>query len=80
MIIKGFTCQLQDICTGVSQRFSISPILFNMYLSNIFEKIEQENSDITTLSFTDDIDFLTLEKTVEDIQKALTEAEDLAVK
>ena len=32
------------------------------------------------LSFTDDIDFLTSENTIEDIQKALTEAGDLAIK
>ena len=80
LVIDGFTCQLQDICTEVLQRFSVSSILFNMYLSGIFEKIEQENSDITALSFADDIDFLTSEKTIENIQKALTETEDLAVK
>ena len=51
-----------------------------MYLSDIFEKIEQENSDVTTLSFVDDIGFLTPEKTVENIQKALTETGDLAIK
>ena len=51
-----------------------------MYLSSIFEKIEQENPDITALSFADDIGFLAPGKTVEDIQKALTEAGDLAVK
>ena len=43
-----------------------------MYLKNIFKKIKQENPDITVISFVDDIDFLTSEKTVEDIQKALT--------
>ena len=32
------------------------------------------------LSFTDDINFLVFGKTVEDIQKALTKSEDLAVK
>ena len=65
MIKDGFTCQ--DIYTGVLQESSVSPILFNMYLSSIFEKIEQENPDITTLSFVDDIDFLASGKIVEDI-------------
>ena len=51
-----------------------------MYLNSIFKKIEQENPDIITLFFTDDIDFLVSEKTVENIQKALTETEDLAIK
>lgn len=51
-----------------------------MYLSGIFDKIEQENLDITALSFVDDISFLAPEKTVKDIQKVLTKAGDLAVK
>ena len=51
-----------------------------MYLSNIFKKIEQENLDITALSFADDIDFLVPGKTVENIQKALIKVEDLAIK
>ena len=80
LVIDGFTCQLQDICAGVPQGSLVSPILFNMYLSGIFEKIEQENPDITALSFADDIGFLAPGKTVEDIQKALSQAGDLAVK
>ena len=51
-----------------------------MYLSNIFKKIEQENPNIKALSFADDIDFLVSGKTVENIQKVLTETGDLAVK
>ena len=50
-----------------------------MYLNNIFNKIEQENLDITALSFADDIGFLASGKTVEDIQNSLTKAGDLAV-
>ena len=50
-----------------------------MYLSSIFQKIEQENLDITTLSFADDIDFLVPRKTVKNIQKTLTKTRDLAI-
>ena len=50
-----------------------------IYLSNIFKKIDQENLDTTTLSFVNDINFLIFGKTVEDIQKVLTETRDLAV-
>ena len=67
MIINEFTCQLQDICTGILQKSLVFSILFNMYLNSIFEKIEQENWDVTVLSFIDDIDFLTSEKTIKDI-------------
>ena len=80
LVIDGFTCKLQDICAGVPQGSPVSPILFNIYLSGIFDKIEQENPDITALSFADDIAFLAPGKTVKDIQDALTNAGELAVK
>ena len=80
LIIDGFTCQLQDICAEIPQSSSVSSILFNIYLSEIFDKIEQENSNITALSFTDNIAFLTPEKIVEEVQNSLTEAGELAVK
>lgn len=80
LVIDGFTCQLQDICAGVPQGSPVSPILFNIYLSGIFNQIEQENSDIIALSFADDIAFLAPGKSVKDIQNALTEAGELAVK
>ena len=67
LVIDGFTCQFKDICAGVPQGSPVSPILFNIYLSGIFNRIEQENPDIITLSFTDDIAFLAPGKSVEDI-------------
>ena len=45
----------------------MSPILFIIYLSGIFNKIEEQNPEITALSFADDIAFLAPEKTVKDI-------------
>ena len=80
MVIDEFTCNLQDICAGVPQGSPVSPILFNIYLSGIFDKIEQENPEIIALSFADDIAFLAPEKTVEEVQNSLMEAGELAVK
>jgi hypothetical protein len=45
----------------------VSSILFNIYLSEIFEKIKEQNPEIIALSFIDDIAFLALRKTVKDI-------------
>jgi hypothetical protein len=45
----------------------ISSILFNIYLSGIFEKIKKQNPEIIALSFINDIAFLALGKIVKDI-------------
>jgi hypothetical protein len=45
----------------------MSLILFIMYLSRIFNKIEEKNLEITALSFIDNIAFLAPRKTVKDI-------------
>jgi Reverse transcriptase (RNA-dependent DNA polymerase) len=79
LIIDGFTCLLKDTNSGVLQGSSISPILFITYLSGIFNKIEQQSPDIIALSFTDNIAFQALEKTVKNIQEALSNAREQAI-
>jgi retron-type reverse transcriptase len=51
----------------VPQGSPISLILFNIYLSGIFDRIEEQNPEMITLSFIDDIAFLAPEKIVKDI-------------
>jgi retron-type reverse transcriptase len=63
----------------VPQGSPVSLILFNIYLSGIFEKIEEQNSEIIALSFVDDIAFLAPGKTVKDIQDALNNAGEQAI-
>jgi uncharacterized protein YoxC len=63
----------------VSQGSLVSLILFNIYLSRIFKKIEEQNPEIIALSFINDIIFLILGKTVKDIQDALTNAEEQVI-
>jgi Reverse transcriptase (RNA-dependent DNA polymerase)/Endonuclease-reverse transcriptase len=79
LVIDGFTCSLKDTNSGVPQGSPVSPILFNIYLSGIFDKIEEQNPEITALSFADDIAFLAPGKTVKDIQDALTNAGEQAI-
>jgi Reverse transcriptase (RNA-dependent DNA polymerase) len=57
----------------------VSLILFIIYLSGIFNKIEKQNPEITALFFADDIAFLASSKTVKDIQNALTNAREQAI-
>jgi retron-type reverse transcriptase len=79
LIIDRFTYSLKDTNSGVPQGSPVSSILFIIYLSGIFEKIEEQNPEIITLSFTDDITFLAPGKIVKDIQDALTNAEEQVI-
>jgi retron-type reverse transcriptase len=51
----------------VPQGSPVSSILFNIYLSGIFDRIEEQNPEIIALSFIDNIAFLALGKIVKDI-------------
>jgi retron-type reverse transcriptase len=79
LVIDGFTCSLKDTNSGVPQGSPVSSILFNIYLSGIFEKIEEQNPEIIALSFRDDIAFLAPGKIVKDIQDALANAGEQAI-
>jgi retron-type reverse transcriptase len=63
----------------VPQGSLVSPILFNIYLSRIFNRIEEQNPEIIILSFIDDIAFLAPGKIVKDIQDALTNVEEQTI-
>jgi hypothetical protein len=63
----------------VLQGSPVSPILFIIYLSGIFDKIEEQNPEITALFFIDNIAFLAFRKTVKDIQDALSNAGEQAI-
>jgi hypothetical protein len=53
--------------TGVSQSSSASFILFIIYLNGVFNSIEARISEITALSFADDIALLAFGKTIKEI-------------
>jgi len=67
LVIDGFTCPNRDIITGVPQGSPVSPILFIIYLSGVFNSIEARIPEITALSFADDIALLAPGKTIKEI-------------
>jgi retron-type reverse transcriptase len=79
LVIDGFICSLKDTNSGVPQGSLVSPILFIIYLSEIFNKIEKQNPEITALFFANDIAFLASGKIVKDIQDALANAREQAI-
>jgi Reverse transcriptase (RNA-dependent DNA polymerase) len=67
LVIDGFIYPNRDIITEVSQGSPVSSILFIIYLNSIFNSIEARISEITALSFADDIALLASEKTIKEI-------------
>jgi retron-type reverse transcriptase len=79
LVIDGFTCPNRDIITGVPQGSPVSPILFIIYLSSVFNNIEARIPEITALSFADDIALLAPGKTIKEIQSSLAIAGEEAI-
>lgn len=79
LVINGFTCPNREITTGVPQGSPVSPILFIIYLSGVFNSIEARIPEITALSFADDIALLAPGKTIEEIQRSLAIAGEEAI-
>ena len=58
LVIDGFKGQTQDIIVGLPQGSLVSPILFIIYISGIFGKLESQFPSLRILSFVDDTTFL----------------------
>jgi hypothetical protein len=58
LVIDGHTCPAQSIQSGVPQGSPVSPILFAIYLSGIFEAVEAAVPGVRALSFADDIELV----------------------
>jgi hypothetical protein len=74
LIIKGHTYSAASLETKISQRSSVSLILFIIYLNGIF-KIIKAKILIKTLSFMDDISFLISKNLIQKVSEILKTAE-----
>jgi hypothetical protein len=71
-VINGHESAMKPTTTGIPQGSPVSPILFAIYISGIFEEIEEEVLGSTGLSFVDDISWLAVGKDVTEIINILT--------
>ena len=51
----------------IPQKLLVSPILFLIYISGVFEQLDKEFSNIVSLSFVDDLGFIASEASVKEI-------------
>jgi len=58
LVIDGFECPTRDIAAGLPQGSPVSPILFIIYISRIFQELETRYPKLKALSFVDNITLL----------------------
>ena len=78
-MLDDFLCSEQLTNSELSQKFSVSFILFTIYLNEVFKTIESEVSEAHALFFADDIRIVINKSSVKQIcdrlQKAVKAAE-----
>lgn len=72
-MIDGCENQERKIETGIPQGSPVSPILFLIYVSWVFYKVQDITPSVTSLSFVDDLGFVASGNSVKEIGKILQE-------
>ena len=71
LVIDGHDNKEREIETGIPQGSPVSPILFLIYISGVFDKISKTSPLVMFLSFVDDLGFLASENSVTEIVRSL---------
>ena len=71
LVIDGHDSPERSIETGIPQGSPVSPILFLIYISGVFDEVAEVVPDIMSLLFVDDLGFVASGHSIKDIVKAL---------
>ena len=71
LVIDGHDNDERDIETGIPQGSPVSPILFLIYISGVFDEVTKNNPLVTSLSFIDDLGFIASGSSVKEVAKTL---------
>lgn len=61
----------KEIETGIQQGFPVSPLLFLIYISGVFNKVSETNPLVISLYFVDDVGFIASGSSVKELVKTL---------
>ena len=70
LVIDGHENREREIETGIPQGSPVSPILFLIYISGVFEEVTKTCPLVTSLSFIDDLGFIASGSSVKEVGKA----------
>ena len=71
LVIDGHENKEREIETGIPQGSPVSPILFLIYISGVFDSVSEACPLVTSLSFVDDLGFIASGSSVKDIARIL---------
>ena len=71
LVIDGHDNKERDIETGIPQGSPVSPILFLIYISGVFNKVSETSPLVTSLSFVDDLGFIASGSSVKEVVESL---------
>ena len=71
IIIDGHENKEREIEAGIPQGSPVSPILFLIYISGVFDSVSESCPSVTDLSFVDDLGLIVSRSSVEDIALTL---------
>ena len=71
LVIDGHDNKEREIETGISHGLPVSPVLFLIYISGIFNAVAENNPTVTSLSFVDDLGFIVSSNSVKEISQTL---------
>lgn len=79
LVIDDYNNSEKDIKTRIPQGSPVSPILFLIYISGVFEQLKREFSEIVSLSFVDNLGFVASGTSIKEIAKALGKVGNLVI-
>lgn len=71
LVINGHNNREKNVKIGIPQGLPISPILFLIYISKIFDQVKGKFSNMVSLSFIDDLGFIESRASVKKIAQTI---------
>ena len=79
LVIDAHDNKEREIENGIPQGSPVSPILFLIYISRVFDKVSETSPFVTSLLFVDDLGFIAAGNSVKEIVKVLEKVAQVVI-